>query len=415
MRMKHVLLGTTALVAAGLMVGEAYAADGVKLSIGGRYYGAYGSHFDTQDNNGGNVEDLDIDRGDVVKQDIEVHFAGEFVLDNGLAVGARVELEGQVSADQIDATYAYLSGGFGELRIGDTADALAQLCYVSPSGTRTGAGGGLFAAESATFVFHNAAFAGYGATNGTCYGISGNATKLVYFSPTFGGFHFAASYAPDGTEDTRNTVAGLGTRSDSNTPFQDSEIYSLAATFAQDFNGINVVLGGGATISQDLEGDGFAIDESDLDTREEYNAYAQVGFGLGEGTLTIGAAWALRSNLRDGIVTAVIAGATHVVAVSDDNDDQVWAVGVAYGVDAWTVGASASFGEYESSCPNATCNVNGDASDNHDAYVIDAAYALGPGVGVGAMIGYDNYYAGDDVTAEEYDAITGGVGLYIGF
>ena len=41
--MKKALLGTTALIAAGLAFGNAaYAADGVKLSIGGRYMGAAG-------------------------------------------------------------------------------------------------------------------------------------------------------------------------------------------------------------------------------------------------------------------------------------------------------------------------------------------------------------------------------------
>jgi len=388
------------------MVGEAYAADGVKLGIGGRYYGAYGSHFDTQDDDSA-VETGNVDRGDVVKQDIEVHFAGEVVLDNGLTVGARSELEGQVSADQIDAAFAYISGGFGEFRLGDTADALAQLCYVSPSGTRIGPGGGMFGAESATFVFHNVGFAGYGATNGTCYGISSNATKLVYFSPTFGGFHFALSYAPDGTEDTRNTAGGFGTRGDDSIFFQDSEIYSVAASFAQDFNGVSVAVGGGASWSFDNETVSILFDTDELKKREEYQAYAQVGFGLGDGTLTVGGAWGLRSNILDNIA---ITGGGGLAAVDDDNDDTVWAAGVAYGVDAWTIGASASFGSYESVCGG----IDDGCDDEHDAYVIDGAYALGPGIGLGAMVGYDEYEDGTG-NDEDYDAWTGGVGLYIGF
>src|SRR5262249_47516984 len=62
----------------------------------------------------------------VFKQDVEVYFLGETNLDNGLTVGARVELEGQTSGDQIDAVYAYFSGGFGEIRFGDTSEALGQ-------------------------------------------------------------------------------------------------------------------------------------------------------------------------------------------------------------------------------------------------------------------------------------------------
>jgi hypothetical protein len=78
------------------------------------------------------------------------------VLDNGLTVGARVELEGQTSSDQIDAVYAYFSGGFGEIRFGDTGEAMAQLCYVAPTAS------GIFGADSPNFNFSNAGVAGNG-------------------------------------------------------------------------------------------------------------------------------------------------------------------------------------------------------------------------------------------------------------
>jgi predicted porin len=399
--MKHLLLGTTALVAAGLMVGEAYAADGVKLGLGGMYRGAYGSHFDTQGGETGGVDDADLDRSDVVKQDIEVHFKGEAVLDNGLTVGARVELEGQDSADQIDVAYAYLSGGFGEFRLGDTADAYAQMCYLVPAASH------IFGADSPVFNFSNAGVNGYAATNGTCYGATDNATKLVYFSPNFGGFTFALSYAPDGTEDTRNTAGGFGTRSDSDTPFQNSEEYSAAAQFAHDFNGVNVVLGGGAAFIDDIEGVDGIVDPDDVDKPIHYNAYGRVGFGLGDGTLTLGGAWEYRSNRR--IVTTGVGGA--VTAVSSSADNQVYGLGVTYTIDAWTVGLSATRGEYESTCEGG----DGSCSDDHDIIEADASYAIGPGVAIEGMVGYEEYDPGDDRDAADYDAISAGMGLYLGF
>src|SRR5262249_52315957 len=129
--MKKALLGTTALVAAGLAVGDAYAADGVKLSIGGRYMGAAGVLF---------AEDADgypesATRNYVFKQDVEVYFLGETVLDNGLTVGARVELEGPTqTAGQIDAGDADFNGGLRELRFRETGEGTTQLCYLEPSG-----------------------------------------------------------------------------------------------------------------------------------------------------------------------------------------------------------------------------------------------------------------------------------------
>jgi len=83
---------------------------------------------------------------------------------------------------------------------------MAQLCYLvralRPS----------FGADSPNFNFSNAGINGYGATNGTCYGVDDKSTKIVYFSPNFAGFSFAASFTPDGTEDTHNTFNGAGTR-----------------------------------------------------------------------------------------------------------------------------------------------------------------------------------------------------------
>ena len=133
-----------------------------------------------------------------------------------------------------------------------------SLCYVAPTAS------GIFGADLPNFNFSNAAVAGvtagvgnlgiggYGATNGTCYGVDDKSTKIVYFSPNFAGFSFAASFTPDGTEDTRNTLDGAGTRLKTDTG-QNSENFSVAGNFTHDFNGINLVVGGGATWSFDKE------------------------------------------------------------------------------------------------------------------------------------------------------------------
>src|SRR5262245_26961865 len=207
---KQLLLGTSTLAALGLLAFDAMAADGVKLGIGGRYKGAAGAVLNENFSDSSGVSGNDV-RNYVFKQDVEVYFLGETTLDNGLTVGARIELEGQTSSDQIDAVWAYFSGGFGEVRFGDTSEALAQLCYLVPSAS------GIFGADSPNFNFSNNAFTfGYAATNGTCYGVDDKSTKIVYFSPNFAGFSFAASFTPDNTEDTRNTVGGAATRPDQN-------------------------------------------------------------------------------------------------------------------------------------------------------------------------------------------------------
>jgi outer membrane protein OmpU len=395
--MKKALLGTTALIAAGLAVGDAYAADGVKLNIGGRYMGAAGVNFQNAD---GFAESSVRDY--VFKQDVEVYFLGETVLDNGLTVGARVELEGQTSGDQIDAVFAYFSGGFGEIRFGDTGEAMAQLCYLVPSASA------IFGADSPNFNFSNNGVAGarnrniggYGATNGTCYGVDDKSTKIVYFSPNFAGFSFAASFTPDNTEDTRNTLQGAGTRLKINDG-QNSENLSIGATFTHDFNGVNLVAGGGGTWSFDRE-------NNPNDERRDYNAYAQVGFS----GFTVGGALGYRQN-RGG----------------DGSDDLIYGAGVTYNWDAWTVGLGWTHGDYELAQPGETIiavspqaatitsTTTSDIVDHYDVFALTASYALGPGIQVDGVVEYDNNAASSGGTGRDgdYSGFSVGLGTLINF
>jgi hypothetical protein len=381
--MKKALLGTTALIAAGLAIGDAYAADGVKLSIGGRYMGAAGVTF-VDDFDGVLYDDEDT-RDYVFKQDVEVYFAGETVLDNGLTVGARVELEGQTSGDQIDAVYAYFSGGFGEIRFGDTSEALGQMCYLVPSAS------GIFGADSPNFNFSNAGALGFGfgPTNGTCYGIDDKSTKLVYFSPNFAGFSFAASFAPDDSEDTRNTDGLFGMATRPKIDGGNSENLSVAANFSHDFNGVNLVVGGGGTWSFDRE-------NSLNDERRDYNAYAQVGFS----GFTIGGAFGYRQN-RGG----------------DGSDDLVYGGGVTYNWDAWTIGLGYTHGQYEMAQPGGVVGsvaLTSDIVDDSNIFSLTASYALGPGIQVDGVVEYYDYQ-GDEGFDRDYTGFAFGLGTLISF
>src|SRR5262245_9688911 len=179
--MKSVLLGSTTLIAVGLVGSNAMAA-GVELGLGGRYMGAAGVVFDQDEGEPG--EPGNNTSSDVFRQDVEVYFKGEATLDNGLTVGARVELEGQQSGDQIDEVWAYFKGGWGQIRFGDDDDAYEQLAYLIPSASK------IFGVDTPNFEFANN-LSGAGnvvQTNTTIQRLSGDATKIIYFSPNFGGF-----------------------------------------------------------------------------------------------------------------------------------------------------------------------------------------------------------------------------------
>src|SRR5690606_1325762 len=147
-----------------------------------------------------------------------------------------------------------------------------------------------------------------------------NSTKLIYFTPSFGGFQLAASFAPENTEDRRNTLGVFGTAPVNNDPgdpdqFRGSieNIWSLAGTYATELNGFSVALGGGAAFGK-LESDPTGCPGAD--DPKFYNAYAQVGFA----GWTIGGATEIRNN-----------------AVCD-GDSVVYGAGATYGFEAWTVG-----------------------------------------------------------------------------
>jgi hypothetical protein len=277
---------------------------------------------------------------------------------------------------------------------------MAQLCYVAPTAS------GIFGADSPNFNFSNAGVAGvtagvgnlgiggYGATNGTCYGVDDKSTKLVYFSPNFAGFSFAASFTPDNTEDTRNTLDGAGTRLKTDTN-QNSVNASIGANFTHDFNGVNLVVGGGGTWSFDKE-------NSPAEERTDYNAYAQVGFA----GFTIGGAFGYRMNR--GV---------------DGSDDLVYSAGVTYNWDAWTVGLGYSYGQYEIGQPGTvlvgvvSVALTSDIVDYSNVFALTASYALGPGIQIDGVVEYDDYQAGgaEQGRDSDYTGFSFGLGTLISF
>ena len=120
--MRQMLLRTSMLAGLGTMAFAASgsASDGVKLEVGGYFSSSYVAAFDSKKGDRfGNHHTLDS-----FKHDAEVYFSGETTLDNGLTVGARIELVGENDADQIDKSYVFWSGDFGQVRIGSQKDAM---------------------------------------------------------------------------------------------------------------------------------------------------------------------------------------------------------------------------------------------------------------------------------------------------
>src|SRR5437879_10926433 len=136
--MKQILLGTSALCAvAAAAAGPAFAQSAnepVKLGIGGYWNSAYGYiPLQSGSQKGGK-------RQDDIQTDAILNVKGSTKLDNGFTVGASMQIRvtdqvptanvspnlSTLTPDTIKRSYAYISGDFGQFRIGDDDDARRQ-------------------------------------------------------------------------------------------------------------------------------------------------------------------------------------------------------------------------------------------------------------------------------------------------
>ncbi len=382
--MKKILLSATALAGAGFatatFVAPAMAADGVKLSVGGFFREAYMVVFD-DDGEGdlGNEHNTD-----GFFNDAEIHFKGETTLDNGLTVGARVELEGETDGDQIDEAWISFSGGFGEIHIGSEDEALANGCIVPPGGTAN------FSAYSPNQWGANTL-----ATNTVCTGVDdrGDAQKILYVSPSFGGFQVALSYTPNGGDERHTDGVGPHVGMPGNADNESRHNVSLYATYAYEGDGWGLTWGGGGS----WEGHAEEVVGPD---REESDFY-QTGLNLTFGNFGVGGVFEYFHDLDD----------------QGPNDVSSWVAGLggSYNMDAWTFGLQYSHQDQEN---------DGEASADEfeqDRIVATTNYALGPGINVDAEIGYtwvdtdpeDGTLGGTPI--DDYDALEIGIGTAITF
>ena len=209
--MKKILLGTSALVFAGMLSTAASAAEPLKLSISG--FSDWYIGYANQDSGitGGNVNDVD------VMGNVEVHFKGEVVLENGMKAGAVVALNGGTHAydpeadDTIKYSYAYLETAFGRTLIG-LQDSVAKQMYI---GAKDVGAFGINESHIANFLAYETGLVGQAAWINT-----GDRKNMIsYVTPCMNGFMLGVSYVPGsdlnsddntmirGTKDWSNTVA----------------------------------------------------------------------------------------------------------------------------------------------------------------------------------------------------------------
>ena len=333
--MKKILLGTTALATAVLFSASVQAAEPVTLKISGYFKGlvAFG------DNGVDNARNVS-----VKSWDSEIQFDAKGVADNGLTYGMRVELEGNTVGNQIDESFLYFQGGFGKIEVGYDDAVANQMHYMAP-----------IPDALALLQINSPNYAWGGATAQTIDKLfDTDSAKLIYFTPRMAGFQLGVSYAPDVNYNNNGTSLGSDADFTLDNDAAYGQNFSAGVNYNQKFDAITV--GVSATYS-------WYEAETAPDDATYWGLGANLGFGLGGGTLTVGGSYAQN---KDRFASGVLA------------DTEAYDAGVKYVMGPWSLGADYIWQDYGRS-----------GNDEMWGASVGGGYTLAPGLDLSA--GYIHY------------------------
>jgi outer membrane protein OmpU len=210
MKLKNAILGTSALAGVALLGATVSPAGAAEVLAGGALdititgfarFEAFGGEVDDSD------LDPDLSRSLDFRNDTEVHvLARAKSEETGMEYGGTIEFEADTNrTDNTDETWVFMSGGWGEVRLGDE-DGVADNSVVGGQTIAAGTGGidGSDAVISAAPVVF--------LTN------TSDATKIRYYTPSFGGFSLGVDYTPTQTD------LGSGANNGSSFAFKDGDL-----------------------------------------------------------------------------------------------------------------------------------------------------------------------------------------------
>ncbi|MCW5726325.1 porin [Parvibaculum sp.] len=377
--MKKILLGTTALVSAGLIAGPALASDPLTVTVGGTVTAGF---YVIDGDNTAPATKVNDTAVKLVARNIDINAEG--TLDNGMVAGVLATLSlgddwvvgGGTNDARFRELFAYLEGGFGRFEIGGTDGAAFKMHYTSPWFVP---GNGV---DSPNILNVPTAIT-IGHRHSTFSLMAADANKVTYFTPRFAGFQLGLSYTPDVTFNGPNPN-GLGALT-AGTAVRIDDVVEVALNYAGSFGGVDVGASGfyvsGETVLN-------VVGASDP---EEWG----FGLNLGMAGFTLGGAWYQSEDL---FVTSI------PLPSAAGFEEEVWTVGLSYATGPWTVGIA--YLEDELSVPGASTKMT--------TWQTGGGYNLGSGVDIGLdlqMSQVDNVGIG----GSDYDVMSGGLVLSVSF
>lgn len=329
MQISKVLLASTALMGVSLIAGSAYADGHSSVTTSGFVrLEAYGG--DLEEKLGAGVESFDF----ATDSEVHVKYAATDE-ESGLSYGATVEFEADSQGADIDENYLFISGGFGEVRMGNEDGASDNM---KVGGYSVAAGTGGIDGEGSV-----------GTTIGIAIPNSGDATKVRYDSPVVGGFQVGVSFTPQ---------AGDGTNRAANSQFENA--IEAGVVYSGSFSGLDIKASAVA---------GFASSEvNNVDDAEGFGVGAQIGFS----GFSVAGGIATHEGLQGG----------------EDTEVDIVNLGIAADLGPASVSLTGQHAEKD----NNTTNVDLE----EDLIVVSASVGLLPGVGLDADLSFFDNEGGTD-------------------
>ena len=384
---KHQLLATSALATAAMALPGVAAAEMMKpaLSVGGYYY------FDTH------IADVDgaATESAFMEHDLEVHFNGLGELDNGLKVGARIELEGPGAGnDRIDDHWISLESGWGRIDLGATDGVSNKTMVTAPS-----AGFGITSGVQTEWLLPNTkawtSCAFRCALGGARLDAGNDDSGVHYFSPRFNGFQFAVGYRPEATGSGSKNQKAIDETTDQNNAMD------AALNYAGEMGGMDIKasVGYGAASAASVVVTPTASRNPDGTVVTEKGAIKTTPTRAPNPS---GDYRHVTGGLKIGIMGFTVGG--HYAKESTDGPHKgaSYGLGATYGQGPWLVGVSIHDGSVEGT-PAA-------GDHEYEGWSVGGQYTVGPGLRL--LGGYQSVELDlDSAPAVEGSAFTLGVAV----
>ena len=380
--MNKFLLGTTAIAAVGFALAatpasaQAFKSTNFDFTIGG-----YARQFVTVAGNQGNktVSSTGVYSGNTSLQnfdqqsDFRLVIGAATTLSNGMRVGQVLQWDAlaptSASSSQIRRNWSFVSGEFGEVRLG-SSDAVSQVMWVGAPDAFTGPSsvtdGKMF--DNIVQPTKSGSSDSPFTTNIRLFDRTAN--KIAYITPRFEGFQLGLNYTPEASQ---NINGGLAT----NNAYRYG--YAAALNYTNTIAGV-AVQAYGTYLAWSAPSDfNYAIGQAGTVKPQAPYVYG-AGLNLGYMGVNIGGSYASYNkgvNMQRGN-TGVATAFTNTFTI--DGDGYEYGIGYTFG--PAVVSLNGYFGENDAALISTVTGVRSvmDRKEQRQAYAVSANYTLAPGV-----------------------------------